>query len=370
MSDYRQQIGELLTRASELPEGNARMSLVEQAVQLADTHRDARLAFQVRVRLCGEALDAGRPDVMATAFTWCISRSDGEPDLFPEMQLLWMFRWVIDELTGFVSVPREQLDALLADMERRYRAVGSTMRGYHYLRQNVALNLGDRVMAEEARQAIARCERDWLSDPAAAEQTFDVRYLVFFRRDQEAIERAAPLLRGEGVSEHYQGAAMTRSLLPLLRLGRGAEAMRYHHQGYQLIARHPRYVSRLAQHALFLTLTGNHDAALTLFVRHLERALASVDDDSHYSYLRAGRFILTRLAEIGQTTLRLRFKPRFPLFTPTGEYRIDQLLDWLVQQTTTRAQQFDQRNGNDHYSRNLAELNEMPSWACPIPLSP
>jgi hypothetical protein len=368
MGDYLDQIDQLLSEAGALPPGAAKLALVERAVQLADTHRDPTQGFRTRVELCGEALDAGRPDLLTTAFSWCLGQSDRDPRKFPDLELLWMYRWVNDEISGFSSVSLQQIQELMADMERRYRQIGSTMRGYEYLRRNVAMNCGDRTGADDADRAIAACRRDWLSDSEAAERCFDVRYLVFAKRYEEAVRKAEPLLAGRTTDDHHRGAALARLMIPLLRLGRADEAVKFHLQGYRLVARNSRYVARFANHITLLALTGNFARALALLERHLSDALESVDDDSHFSFFRACRVLMEQLVSRGRDSLRLRLPAIFPLVNAEGRYETAALRDWFVNQATEIAARFDARNGNSHYLTELAATEELHAFAVNVPL--
>ncbi len=351
-----------------MPPGAAKLALVERTVQLADSHQDTSQGFRTRVELCGEALDAGRPDLLSAAFAWCLSRSDEDPQRYPDLELLWMYRWVNDEIAGFSSVSLEQINQLMADMESRYRKIGSTMRGFEYLRRNLAMNCGDRAVADDANRAIATCRRDWLSDSEAAELCFDVRYLVFARRYEDAIRQAQPLLARRATDDHHRGAALSRLMLPLLRLGRPEEAVKFHLQGYRLVAHNPRYIARFANHISLLALTGNLARALTLFERHLGDALQAVDDDSHYSFFRACRVLMEQLVSHGRESLRLRLPPIFPKAREDGQYETAALRDWLTTQASQIAARFDARNGNSHYSAELAATAEWHAFATNSPL--
>src|SRR5205085_1503800 len=63
-------------------------------------------------------------------------------------------------------------------------------------------------------------------------------------------------------------------LLPLLRLGRGEEAMRHHVAGYRMISKNPvEFIPSIADHIEFLALTDNFPRALKLVEKHLSLAL-------------------------------------------------------------------------------------------------
>src|SRR5438874_9151542 len=116
MAHYLSEIDELMTHAERLPDGAAKVAVVERAVQLADLHNDIPTAFRVRVRLMGAALSGGLSDMLLVAFSWCLSQQERDPTQFPENDILWQFRWVISELVEFPNVSKTQIEELFADM--------------------------------------------------------------------------------------------------------------------------------------------------------------------------------------------------------------------------------------------------------------
>ncbi|MFL5340925.1 MAG: hypothetical protein ACJ8F7_12330 [Gemmataceae bacterium] len=368
MNDYPHQIQQLLAEAHPLAEGPTKVALIERAVQLADAHQDLQAGYQTRVRLMGAALSGGQPDLLLVAFSWCLAQSERDPQQFPEVEILWQFRWVISELVEFPNISKAQIDELFADMERRYRRAGSTLRAFHTLRRMVALDMGDRAAADAAHDALTKSLRDWLSDGPDAETSFLVDYLVFTGQDTAAVERAWLFLAGRQTSSHHLGFLHAKLLLPLLKLGRGDAAARSHLAGYRLVMRNARYVPRFAEHLMFLALTGNFPRAFRLLERHLSEAVGTVSDFSRMQFYHAGRLLLEQVAATGRTGLRLRLPPEIGCYAEAGRYEPNALAAWFAGQSLASAGRFDARNGNDYYTRLFTDLAELRKLAVPVPL--
>ena len=75
-----------------------------------------------------------------------------------------------------------------------------------------------------------------------------VGYLTTLGREGEALAAAAPILEGRHKCAQVPHRTYARVLLPLLRLGRPAEAMSCHRKGYRLIARNPDFVGQVGKH--------------------------------------------------------------------------------------------------------------------------
>ena len=67
MSEYGEEVEELLGRAAGLDEGPAKVALLEEAVRLADTHGDVGEGFRARQELIRAATFGGLPDRVLVA---------------------------------------------------------------------------------------------------------------------------------------------------------------------------------------------------------------------------------------------------------------------------------------------------------------
>jgi hypothetical protein len=368
VNDYNQQVNDLINQAEVLGEGPAKTALIEEAVRIVDSHNDVDQGFALRRRLMEASMMSGQMDKLIVSFSWNLAQSDRDPKRFPEQKLLWEFRWVVNELTSFPNVPRSQIEEMLAEMRRRYERAGSTMRAYHLLRRVLATELGDAVMAEDAHREFEKSRRDSLSDSPVTELSFLVSYKLFLKDYEGAVRLAAPILRGAFRCEHFEGTNRSRMLVPLVRLGRYEEAMRYQSRGYHFVSRNPRFIARIGDHILFMILTDNLSRSLDYFVKHFKVALTTVDVSCRFGFYLACRYLFRHLDEEGIETHKMRLPEAFPMYQPDGEYRIAELRKWFEGETTDLAAQFDSRNGNAHYAGRIAAQTEYDDLIKPWPL--
>lgn len=130
---------DLLFEAEELPYGPARLAILEQAVRYADTHNQIQRAYEARLKLIKTGIFSGAQDRAIVAFAWCQSQVDKNPDQFDEAALLWSQKWIVNELPGFPQYSRQQITALLEDLETRYRRAGAGRRSVHKLHCTIAM---------------------------------------------------------------------------------------------------------------------------------------------------------------------------------------------------------------------------------------
>ena len=103
-AEYAEQVQTLLAEADTLPEGQTKAALCEQAIAIADAHRDEELGYEARMHSMFPLYHSGRTDALLVHFAWCLAMLDRDPDLDPT-SMLWRYRWVIDCLPGFPEVP-------------------------------------------------------------------------------------------------------------------------------------------------------------------------------------------------------------------------------------------------------------------------
>ena len=101
-TDYDDQVYDLISKADELPEGPAKVAIFEEAVALADLHRDVALGYDARMEMLWPAYHASRQDLLLVHFAWCLAQLDADTDGdLDEHEALWAYRWVLDTMPGF-----------------------------------------------------------------------------------------------------------------------------------------------------------------------------------------------------------------------------------------------------------------------------
>jgi hypothetical protein len=364
--DYWPDLRALLVKALRLPRGPAQVAGVEEAVRLADAHNDPDAGFLARKRLIEASTQGGRPDVLLVAFSWCLAQCAADPQRFKEADLLWNFKWVLEEAPLFWQVSKQQLDDLFEDMRRRYERAGSTLHAVHETRCNAALMMGDRTAAAAAYDLFRRARRDRLSNCAACVADFEVEYLLWQGEDEKGVGAAESLFAGRLRCNSVPHRTYTHVLDPLLRLGRPRDALGHHRTGYPLVAENPRFVRYVAMHLIFLTRTDDLARGTPLLERHLPAALAGAPL-WQFEFFRAARFLLGRLRDTGRAEVALRLPADFPLHRSDGHYEVGDLCRWFDDRLEDLAGRFDARNANDHFRRRVAELQALRGRIAPLP---
>jgi len=378
MSDVSSRVDALLREAGGLPYSASRVALCEQAVRLADEARDDDLAFRARRRLIESATFSGYPEKALVAFSWCIAKSDAEPQRFRERSpllllggsdLLWMYKWIAEAAPKFPQITREQIDETLAQMEARYTRHNLSLRPVHlqYTRRAMLFGAPDHEVREH-HEAWNLARRDAYADCAACERNFDVEVYLHLRNLEGAKHAAKPLVDGELGCAEIPHVTFAVLLLPLLDAGEHDLAKHYHERGYALTRDKKDLVTELAMHLDYVARVGNLDRATQMIERHASWAFDSLRLRDKMRWLMAAEHALRRVAEGGHETVTLRLPEALPYHSETHHYESTALAGHFAEEVDAIAAQFDARNGNEYVSGTVLEHR---AWSAkPLTLAP
>lgn len=365
---HTQKIEELLRTTWDLEPGPAKVAVFEEAVRLADAQNDVPLAFELREELIEAATFGGSPEVAIVAYAWCLAAFDRDPDNdFNLYGLLWKYKWVLDAAADYPTVGRAQIRDMLADMERRYTAAGFGMHPVHQTAREVYRVMGDFAAAKAAHALVKRSPRDALSNCPACEEHAQVKYYLDQGKPAQAIKKAEPLVAGRVSCAEVPHVTYSYLLLPVLFAGDAATAAEYHRRGVRLIGTNPKHVACAARHLTFLAVTDNLVPAARYLEKHVGNALATTCPAWRFDFAGAAAFVLDRLLARPRP-LRVRVPAGADLPAGLDPTDLTALRDHFRADARELAAAFDARNGNDHFTRRLADLDALHQRVTPAPL--
>ncbi|MFB4305834.1 hypothetical protein [Actinomadura sp. GTD37] len=342
----------LMGRSQELPYGEARTVLVEDALRRAEAAGDEVLAFHVRVRLTDAYRYGGEPVKAFATFSRTLADHDRDPGRFDETHgLLWQMKAIVSSLTLFPEIPLDRTYAVLDDMERRYKAGGHSLQAVYHYRNVVARHVGDGT-ADEWYLKWRAAERDELSDCEGCDPTGMARHLIEAGRHEEAFEVAAPVLNAQ-LNCNEQPQSIQTALLPVyLRTGRAEQAADAHRRAYRVHRTRLADLSDIAEHLEFCATTGNEARGLEILQRHLGWLDRAPSAHADMEFSAAAALLLGRVAAAGHAAATVR-RPaadgRPAADVPAAELRAE-----LTQRATGLAARFDARNGTSRQGDRVA----------------
>lgn len=336
----------LMARSQELPYGEARTVLVEDALRRAEAAGDEVLAFHVRVRLTDAYRYGGEPAKAFATFSRTLADHDRDPGRFDDAHgLLWQMKAIVSSLTLFPEIPLDRAYAVLDDMERRYKMGGHSLQAVYHYRNVVARHVGD-GSADEWYLKWCAAERDDLSDCEGCDPTGMVRHLVEAGRHEEASEIAVPVLSAR-LSCNEQPQSIQTALLPVyLRTGRAEQAADAHRRAYRVHRSRLADLSDIAEHLEFCAVTGNEARGLEILQRHLGWLDRAPSAHADMDFCAAAALVLRRVAAAGHGAAAVR-RPAAD-GRPAADVPVAGLHAELADRATALADRFDARNGTSH----------------------
>ena len=359
MSDHESQIQELRFKAWGLPNCPTKVSLLEEAVRIADLHNDIECGYDLRQDLIEAATFSGRIDVLMVAFSWCVAQYDRDPERFDEHDLLWKYKWALADAPDFPQVSRQQIDSLLTDMERRYKAGGHSLHAVHQMRRDAMVAMNDKPAAKKAHTAFTKARVDWLSDCKACTASNTGGYHELFEKWDDVWKSYEPIVKGK-LSCHSEPLRSTSSaLLPLVRLGKAAKAKELQTAMTKRLARDENPTPQAAEHLVFLSVVDETAKAKRVLERYLPKGLEAVSGLERLSMLNAAIVFCGRLLNNGTTAIKVQLPAHLPKADDKGRRDVAEVRAWFEGEARKLAEQFDARNGNDGNVRALAALPEL-----------
>ncbi|SDK70916.1 hypothetical protein SAMN05216298_1286 [Glycomyces sambucus] len=359
-------IWRLLNEARFEEAGEAKVAALERAVEAADAVGDPEL---VNYALNGlvDAYEFSRDSTrLLVPFARLLRAFDTRPehfDAYLTRSLYWTFKWIVDSMIEQPDVPLESIEHWLQEMRRRYAEAGYSMHAPAAYEMQLAYHTGDYDRVARAIEALGEAEEDDMSDCTACQYT-TLATIVFYAEEDSAdaaMEMLEPVLAGEHSCAHEPHYGLALSLLPLVELGRSAEARANHLRGYQMCRGKEDMVPMIALHVEFCALTGNE-----------HRAVEILADHARFFDLDLGVRERQRLLEVAVLTCRRLTALGFADAAVPGpggrEWTAGELHEWAEAERAAVCARFDARNGNDHHSRMSACVVESTPYDQPVHL--
>ncbi|MDP4097042.1 hypothetical protein OIN60_09695 [Paenibacillus sp. P96] len=336
---------DLMLEAYELPGGRAKIALLEKAIKLADNSGNVEQGFEARLELVEAATFNGYPMKALVNFSWLLGQFDKKPDSYDSFNLLWSYKWIMDNVACFPEISRKQIDGLLEDMKQRYREQGFNDRTYDYYRMTLAIQYGELEEAGRLLENIKGMDRDEMSDCVACEQNQFVEYYVLAGNDERAIQTAEPILSGWMSCAEVPHMTYPQVLLPLYRSGRLKEAAMYQRQGYRLIKGNRDFIRQVSEHIAYFTET-DPIKGLELFELHVPLAM---DHENPHDQMMFNAYASSLFKRLASETVSCEV--RLPAtFADVEESRdAARLAERFGEMAMAAARKFDHRNGNRYY---------------------
>lgn len=356
---YRQ-----LRRNADLPYGRARTVRAEELVRLADRAGDPWTVLVALQELIRAYNQGGERQKLLVPFARVLRMWDNQPSDFDEARIFrlhWHFKWATSGMIGDPRVPLATIEEWLGEMDTRYQLAGYGTRAVRQAEFEIAGHIGDRERARVAFDRWQASDRDEMSDCEACERRVAGSWRADECDDPGAMELWAPVLAGDLTCESEPHAVLSRSLLPLLRLGRPDQARANHLRGYRMARGVPDLRGSIGRHVEFCALSGNEARGLEIIAEHASWFDTDTIAEDQVDFLSGAAVLLRRLCGLGRGDTPVPGSAGRLWTVATLRSRVEGDLTDLVDR-------FDQRNGTDAVGHRLRATLERAPLVASLPL--
>jgi cellulose synthase operon protein C len=360
----------MLARVDTMPYGQEERALIDEIIALADESGDDDRGFAARAKLVNSAQHLGDTESMLTAFAWCLSMNGRNPKRYPlisgpgGVNLLWAYKWTVESLAASPIFPRSQIEEAISDLTLKYREAGVGESGALSAAYHATVLLGDLKKSEKLHEAFVATPRDSYSDCEACTASSGISRLIRLGKDAEAVAEMERMIESDLSCTEEPARSVAKTLVPLLMTGEAQRALGLHFPAYRSIRDNPGNLSQLAGHVLFCAVSGNLDRGVELIERHVSWLVWDLLD---------ARALLTALLSFAVLLDDVAASTASPTSIRIADSReLDALLGITVSAATvselaaacwntgsTIAGDFDRRNSNDTFSKEVARYRRL-----------
>ena len=343
MSEERAQ--QLLDEARELPNGAAKIAVLDEAIREADLVNWLEGSFEIREEMMQAAAFSGAGERLLTSFSWCLGKSDEMPEVFPDVDLLWQYKWSISAALNFAGISLQQIHSMLDDFSARLEKHGYGQRPVVSLHARLLQSVGDLEGAAAAAEQWQREPRDDMADCEACELDNVVELLCEMQQHDAAVAKAEPITTGKLTCAEVPHRTLAELLISAMRIGDETLAKKLHIRGYRMVYRDPDFLRSLGMHAVYIARQRDFKKGLDLMEKHMGWAMESLELANRKDFYVGCLAILQAMAGSGTARFKIRLPSTHPLHSTEGDCDTNQLAQWYEREIHELCEAFDRRNG-------------------------
>ncbi|KUF06925.1 hypothetical protein [Leucobacter sp. G161] len=332
-----------------MPYGTARTAAAEAAARKVEADGPREHLAEALLDLVEAYTFGGEGQKSFVVFARTLRLWDESPELFDESDehnLFWEFKWIASDLPDYPQITREQAEAFLDDMQRRFELQGSGVSAVLAARFGWAWQSGA-TGAEAARLTWITSPRDDFDDCHACVIGRQTDFLTEQGRFAEAFELGQ---KQDGNCNIEPAKTFHATALAALHVGQPADALKYHQLAVASETRGNRDLASSRGQSFELLARGGQ----------LERALRELRGDYRElltdppSPMQHLRFLLGLIAGLSANRDRGEGATGVSLPEAAGAGAADATVAELHAWATSRAREyaaaFDGRSGTSYYS--------------------
>ncbi|MDQ0059364.1 hypothetical protein [Paenibacillus harenae] len=334
----KQRYDELRSEAWNLPDGKQKVTVLEEAVRIADLYMSKEDAYYARMSYSEAALMSGFEERFIVSFAWCLSQFEKQPELYDSHQLIWHYKWLIGIIWRFPQFGAVQIADIYYDFKRMCLQYGHSLRPYYSKIHMYALVSGHAELAQTYYEAWRKAPYDAMSDCRACEQNMFGYFHLASGRYKRGLQTLKPILSGKMSCRSIPQNTYSHVLMPLLEIDQHDEAAKLARKCSRML-KGPGYLEEYGRLIGYYAATDLNKAA-KLLESTAAYAISNKTDWNRFQYLIGAKAFFSLWNE-KKRKRKLNVHSSF-----TSE--------WVEAESERLARAFDDRNGNEYCQGLLA----------------
>ncbi len=147
--NHNLEIQKILLKLQQLKNAEDQLSLLKQAIALADANNDEDWGFDLRMDLIRTEQFTAHSQESFPAFAWILNAYNNAPDMYSDEDILQEYKWLAAVSYNNLIITRKQIENIFEDFKLRCEKGGFSLREYYNIVANYYLFMGDKIAARE-----------------------------------------------------------------------------------------------------------------------------------------------------------------------------------------------------------------------------
>ena len=341
----------------ELEHGKARLDAMNAAITEADNENAHEWRIYFRYEYVEESIFHDDNYKAIIRFPELLAIFDEHPELEDDYynDILQAYKWVLENMSDYYQISREEIERYYADYEKRCKKYGYSLRVSHLKKASFYKPI-DRALATAEFEAYKRTPRDATSDCKACETNQEMKFQLYLGNEEEALRIAQPLFSGElrcGEVPHVTYGGLTNHYL---YKGDLREAAYYGARCERLIGNEPVFLNYMA---ILLELYSciNPGHGWRLFKQSIENFINCRNPINRLYYATGAYRLMAVIVELSENPedryTQSALVKLLPVPSEEKGVSLEKLRDYFYDIAKEQAGLLDKRNGTSYYTDRL-----------------
>lgn len=350
--NHNLEIQKILLNIQQLKKAEDQLTLLKQAIALADANNDKDWGFDLRMDLIRTEQFTAHSQESFPAFAWILHVADNNPGMFSEEEILQEYKWLAAVSYNNLIITKEQIENIFEDFKIRCTKGGFSLREYYNIIANYSLFMGDKLAARKYLDLRDKESSDALS--SWSNDMITTIYVEMFEGDfNKAIAHINEFTANQ--SSHKMNSIPVYSGLIYYLGGKTDDerVTKYFNEADDEFSKLSVLPFQLYEVTLMMYYMSKKQKskAWTYFEKYVN---LEIDAESAVRF----DFALSVLHLLKEDDTRIldMISNKHPYYREDNTYHLMDLYNYYLGVATDLANKFDARNGNTHFNEQLNEV--------------